>query len=119
CGGKFHGLRGNFSSHGFPEDYEANTECEWEIDTPAGYHAVISFTTQFDVETSSNCQNDYVQVYHAEQAEPHAPITWVSDRRLCGKQLPQPINSSGSRVKLLFHTNGDVQGSGFQVRKTV
>ncbi|XP_045117385.1 cubilin-like [Portunus trituberculatus] len=114
CGGKFHGLRGNFSSNGFPEDYEANTECEWEIDTPAGYHAVISFTTQFDVETSSNCQNDYVQVYHAEQSEPHTPITWISDRKLCGKQLPQPIISSGSRVKLLFHTNGDVQGSGFQ-----
>ena len=62
CGGQFHGKNGNFSSQGFPSDYQANTECEWEIDTPAGYHAVISFNTQFDIETSDHCQNDYVQV---------------------------------------------------------
>lgn len=62
CGGVFHGRRGNFSSQGFPNDYPVNTECVWEIDTTAGYHAVLTFTSHFDLETSDNCQNDYVQV---------------------------------------------------------
>lgn len=57
-----------------------------------------------------------MQVSHAEHSEPHGPTQWLPDGKKCGKQLPQPIISGGSKVKLLFHSNEAVQGSGFQVR---
>ncbi|KAK3892747.1 hypothetical protein Pcinc_003437 [Petrolisthes cinctipes] len=116
CGGVFHGKTGNISSHGFPSDYPANSECVWEIDTPAGYHSVLTFTTSFDVETSDNCQNDYLQVLHSERSgDPHGPLQWVGGEKLCGKQLPAPVIASGDRLRLLFHTNEAVQGDGFQM----
>ncbi|XP_045623432.1 cubilin [Procambarus clarkii] len=115
CGGVFHGLAGNFSSHGFPGQYEANLECEWEVDITTGYHAIITFTDRFDIETSPACQNDYIQIFSSMETNPHAPVRWVGGEKMCGKQLPPPVNSSGSSIKLLFHTNDAVQGDGFKV----
>ncbi|XP_042234787.1 cubilin-like [Homarus americanus] len=115
CGGVFHGMTGNLSSQQFPQDYPANTECEWEIDLPAGYHVVVAFVDRFDVETSSNCENDYVQVFQSNNSGPHTPTMWFGQNKLCGKQAPLPVTSTGSRIKLLFHSNDAVQGKGFKV----
>ncbi|XP_071514687.1 cubilin-like [Panulirus ornatus] len=115
CGGIFHGMTGNISSHGFPGDYEANIECTWEIESSTGYHIVLTFTDRFDIETSDNCQNDYIQEIHSQQSgRLGSPLEWVAGEKYCGKQLPQPIVARGSRVRLLFHSNEDVQGHGFK-----
>ncbi|KAK8737435.1 hypothetical protein OTU49_004482, partial [Cherax quadricarinatus] len=116
CGGVFHGMSGNFSSHGFPGSYEANTECEWEVDPTTGYHAVLHFTDRFDVESSTGCQNDYVQILYSKTTrQSHGPLEWQEGEKLCGKQIPPPVRSSIGNIKVLFHSNEAVQGDGFKV----
>lgn len=51
----------NFS-YSFPKEYPNNTECLWDIQTFNGYHIGLSFVERFNLETSDNCENDYVQV---------------------------------------------------------
>ena len=42
--------------------YGPNIECIWDIRVTPGYTLDLDFIEQLDVETSTNCQNDYVQV---------------------------------------------------------
>lgn len=64
CGGVYHGIEGNISNSQFADNgkYEANSECIWDIISPGGYQLQVSFVDAFDVETSDNCGNDFVQV---------------------------------------------------------
>jgi len=42
--------------------------------------------------------------------------TWVSLQKLCGRNLPSLINSTGSQMQVLFRSNGQGSNSGFKVR---
>lgn len=57
-----HTQTGSLSSPNYPSAYGANAECEWEIRVDPGYQVVASFYQRFDVENSTDCQNDFVQV---------------------------------------------------------
>ncbi|KAK7065277.1 hypothetical protein SK128_012049 [Halocaridina rubra] len=115
CGGIILGMARNISSRGFPDDYDANTECVWEVHVMVGYHIVFTFLERFDIETSTNCNNDYLQFFHSGQAHTDEALAWIPDQKLCGKQMPSPVISRGIKVKLLFHTNEAIQGHGFKV----
>ena len=57
-----HGLTGSLTSPNFPSAYAADTECEWEIRVEPGYTVIANFVQRFDVENSTNCANDFVEV---------------------------------------------------------
>lgn len=46
----------------FPKQYPNNGECTWEIIGDNGYSIGLTFVDRFSLETSSNCEKDYVQV---------------------------------------------------------
>ena len=63
CGGILHSPTGSLSSPNYPSAYAANMECEWEVRVDPGYVVIASFFQRFDLENSTNCQNDFVQVF--------------------------------------------------------
>ena len=63
CGGIIHSNEGTISSPNYPANYEANTECIWEINVHNGYHVELTFDAHFDMEIQNPpCTNDYVEV---------------------------------------------------------
>ena len=42
--------------------YPDNTECVWEIRSDPGYHTVVDFAGRFDMEISTGCESDYVEI---------------------------------------------------------
>ena len=63
CGGVMHGTSGRLKSPNFGASaYGANEECEWEINVEPGFIIKATFIQRFDLENSTNCLNDFVQV---------------------------------------------------------
>ncbi|XP_047482510.1 LOW QUALITY PROTEIN: cubilin-like [Penaeus chinensis] len=115
CGGLFHGMSGNLSSHEFPQDYQVNSECEWVLDFTPGFHAVLTFVERFDIETSADCQNDYLQLSQTSDIGQRELSTWTQVLKACGKQMPTPLTLVGTRARIFFHANEAVQGAGFKL----
>ncbi|XP_076037420.1 cubilin-like, partial [Oratosquilla oratoria] len=118
CGGIYHQSFGNFSTHGFPNDYPANSECVWEIRFQPSYHVILSFLDRFDIETSSGCQNDFVEVSNGQSENTHGPVVYTPGDKLCGKAFPPTIVSSNNAVRILFRSNDNIQGQGFKISWT-
>ena len=59
-----HSHTGRLNSPNFPSQYGADQECEWQILVEPGYKVVATFIERFDLENSTQCQNDFVQVLH-------------------------------------------------------
>ncbi|KAF2368216.1 EGF-like domain, partial [Trinorchestia longiramus] len=121
CGGVLHGLNGNFSSPGFPNDYPSDVECVWTITTSPGHSIRLSFLQQFDIETSANCENDFVEVMEgqmstSEFSDDPPVLRWIASSKWCGKQLPPSVSTMGEKIRLRFRTNSAVQGKGFKAR---
>jgi hypothetical protein len=62
CGGLYHSNSGNLTSPNFPGNYPANTECLWDINAGNGYTILLTFDTNFTLQSSPGCANDYVEV---------------------------------------------------------
>ena len=63
CGGTLHGNSREISSPKFPAKYPNNAECIWEIIADNGYHVGLVFVDRFNLESSPNCEKDYVQMF--------------------------------------------------------
>ncbi|KAG8252019.1 hypothetical protein J6590_068227 [Homalodisca vitripennis] len=62
CGGILHSAEGILQSPNYGKgDYPNNTECEWTVILPPGYHASLSFIDRFFLEVSEDCANDFIQ----------------------------------------------------------
>lgn len=62
CGGIMHSRTGVITSPNYPSAYGADAECEWEIRVDPGYKVIANFFQRFDLENTTNCQNDFVEV---------------------------------------------------------
>ena len=62
CGGKFYNDSGNITSPGYPDEYENNDYCEWEINVSEGKSIEIVFH-DVDIEQSNTCSFDYIEVF--------------------------------------------------------
>lgn len=49
--------------HSFPSAYPNNAECTWEITADNGYSIGLVFVDRYHLESSTNCEKDYVQVW--------------------------------------------------------
>lgn len=43
-----------------------------------------------------------------------AAAEWKELGKICGRNTPQPFNTTGNRMKVIFHSNEAVQGDGFR-----
>lgn len=63
CGGIFHDKNRVIQSPNYPKMYPNNIECTWEVRSNEGYHIGLQFIERFQIEDSSNCTNDFIEVY--------------------------------------------------------
>ncbi|XP_071569184.1 cubilin isoform X2 [Temnothorax nylanderi] len=114
CGGSLHGRSREIASPAYPKQYPNNGECTWEIIGDNGYHIGLIFVDRFSLETSPNCEKDYVQVFDwvREQGN-YDNGEWKSLGKVCGRNTPTPFNSTTNRMKVIFHSNEAVQADGF------
>ncbi|XP_054002675.1 cubilin [Hylaeus anthracinus] len=112
CGGTLRGRHTQISSPGFPSAYSNNEECTWEIVANNGYHVGLVFVDRFNLESSTNCQNDYVKVF--EWVNGTDGKFWNILGTVCGRNTPPPFNSTSNRMKVTFHSNEKIQGDGFK-----
>ncbi|KAK6644342.1 hypothetical protein RUM43_000609 [Polyplax serrata] len=110
CGGAVHSLGYELMSPNFPSQYDNNQECEWEIRSAEGTHIGLVFVDRFHIESSENCKNDFVKVFD------YVDDDWKLLKTLCGREMPSPINSTSSRVKVLFRSNGVTVSDGFKIK---
>ncbi|XP_034025114.1 cubilin [Thalassophryne amazonica] len=106
CGGTLTAASGAFSSPNFPLLYHPNAECYWTIRTNQGSQLILSFS-EFHLESSSGCSYDYLAVYDGDSS------TAAQLARLCGSDLPSPVNSSGSELYVKLRTDSSINAGGF------
>ncbi|XP_034938584.1 cubilin [Chelonus insularis] len=111
CGGTIRGSNREISSPGFPRNYPAKAECTWEITAENGYHIGLTFVDRFNLESSVLCNNDFVQIFDWDSSNRGS---WKSLGKVCGRNVPAPLNTTSNRMKILFRSNDDIQGDGFR-----
>ncbi|XP_076628821.1 cubilin [Colletes latitarsis] len=114
CGGSRSANNRQISSPGFPKSYKNNEECTWEITAVNGYHVGLVFIDRFNLESSTDCQNDYVQIFDWRNGT--NGIGWQSIGKVCGRTTPPAFNATSNRMKVTFHTNERIQGDGFRAQ---
>ncbi|XP_055528454.1 cubilin homolog [Wyeomyia smithii] len=110
CGGTLHKNSDVFGSPNVNGKYLPNTECIWTIRADTGYHIGAFFVGRYNLEKSVNCSKDYVEFFDRKGTE------WVSLGRVCGKETPQFMNSTGSLMKVVFRSDANLEGDGFTIK---
>lgn len=108
CGESLISDHGTIGSPNYPSYYPAYSSCVWNIRVPGNSRMRLSFKA-FQVESSSSCQFDYVEIRDGESASSELL------GRFCGSTIPAPIMSSGNQVTIKFGTDGSGQYRGFQL----
>ncbi|KAH8274197.1 hypothetical protein KR018_002473, partial [Drosophila ironensis] len=109
CGGK---LVYPFRAIDFSEQYKNNMECDWEVEAEPGYRIGLSFQNRFYIEDSPGCVKDYLLVQQRQDVNSN----WTDIRRICGREPPDHINSTMPYMRLIFRSDGDVVGDGFEAK---
>ncbi|KAL7042861.1 hypothetical protein ACKWTF_001317 [Chironomus riparius] len=107
CGGILNQFTNKFSTPLYDKPYPANTECVWEIRADTGFRVGLKFSGRFYIEESTNCTKDYVEIHDYVDNE------WKVISRFCGRDTPKPINSTYTRLKVIFHSDEAINGDGF------
>ncbi|XP_078660156.1 procollagen C-endopeptidase enhancer 1-like [Branchiostoma floridae x Branchiostoma belcheri] len=100
---------GSFTSMNYPNNYDNNAQCQWEIETELGKRIHLSFPA-FDLEPARLCPttNDYVEIFEND----------VSLGRHCGNIHLPPITSTGNTLKVVFKTDSSTTATGFEAQYT-
>ncbi|KAM4028087.1 cubilin isoform 1-T1 [Anomaloglossus baeobatrachus] len=106
CGATLTALSGAFSSPNYPMPYYHNSECYWLLKSSSGNILEIDFQ-HFDLESHSNCNNDYLAVYNGNSTNSNLL------QKLCGKTLPAPIRSTANAMYVKLRTDSSMSYSGF------
>ncbi|XP_017881696.1 cubilin [Ceratina calcarata] len=115
CGGVLRANSREIASPKFPARYPNNAECTWEINADSGYHISLRFVDRFNLETSANCEKDYIQIFDWTTLSNDSLVEgWKELGKVCGRDTPPAFNSSGSSMKVVFHSNEAIQGDGFR-----
>uniref|UniRef100_A0A0A1XPB1 Metalloendopeptidase n=1 Tax=Zeugodacus cucurbitae TaxID=28588 RepID=A0A0A1XPB1_ZEUCU len=111
CGGVIEYPNGTISSPSFPDTYPVLKECIWEIIAPPKHKISLNFT-HFDLEGNTqqqtDCGYDSVTIYSK-----------LSENRLkrigtyCGTAIPPTATSEGNALRIEFHSDKTIQGTGF------
>ncbi|XP_049865550.1 cubilin homolog [Pectinophora gossypiella] len=108
CGGILREYETMFESPNYPENYDPNIECTWEIIANLGNRISLQFINRFVIEDRVNCTKDAVIIYDWQNGK----YTQVS--RLCGRTLPPVFNSTMNRMKVVLRTDSETNLDGFR-----
>uniref|UniRef100_A0A4X2M7T4 Cubilin n=1 Tax=Vombatus ursinus TaxID=29139 RepID=A0A4X2M7T4_VOMUR len=86
---------GILESINYPNPYSANERCNWTIQVTAGNTINYTFSA-FELEYDENCAVEYLELYDGPR---------LIDR-YCGEEIPRAGNTTGSKLHVLFHTDG-------------
>ncbi|KAM7450691.1 hypothetical protein ABFA07_001684 [Porites harrisoni] len=96
---------------GESKNYPENFEWEWYLIVPEGRQVQLTFDI-FELEQSTDCENDYLEVREAISAEPAFPVVTFDGRYgpilskpVCGTNKPSTIQSSGNMVWVHFKSD--------------
>ncbi|XP_060048215.1 cubilin [Erinaceus europaeus] len=90
----------------YPKPYSNNERCNWTIQATNGNTVNYTFLA-FELEYHINCSTDYLELYDGPQRI----------GRYCGTEVPPLGSTTGSRLHVLFHTDGvGHQEKGFQMQ---
>ena len=90
-----------------PGNYESNKVCQLTI--RFSERVRIRFEA-FNIESHSSCRYDYLEVRDGESSSSN-----LIGSRLCGTTIPEAVESSGSSMTLIFHSDSSVERSGFRL----
>ncbi|XP_050561143.1 cubilin-like [Spodoptera frugiperda] len=108
CGGFLSAYQNSFVSPNYPKHYLPNQECAWEIQVDLGFRVSLRFIERFVIEDRVNCTKDAVIIYDWKDNE------YQEIARACGRQTPPPYNSTFNRMKVVLHTDADINLDGFK-----
>ena len=100
CGRTLLEPAGSLSSPGFPKAYLPNKHCEWRIHVTPGERVSLNFT-YFNLEKGSASRNSKCRTAYVEVRDGHARFSPLIGR-FCGRRVPRPIWSTGSRLWIKF-----------------
>ncbi|XP_074093840.1 protein tolkin-like [Cotesia typhae] len=95
-------------SPNFPDAYDSFSNCLWEFRAPDNYKIKVKFDF-FAIESSPDCKSDFLQIEDATKYE--MPVI----ERYCGKQNPGEVDTYVNNIFIIFSTNNNNVGVGFQV----
>ncbi|XP_048238874.1 cubilin-like [Haliotis rufescens] len=109
CGGSFSIPQGVIVSKNYPQNYPHNTDCQWRITVARGSRVRLNIT-DFDVESHSTCQYDYVALHDGYSAASRQMLKY------CGSTLPSQriYTSSSNQMYVHMRTDGTVSARGFR-----
>uniref|UniRef100_H2YKV4 CUB domain-containing protein n=1 Tax=Ciona savignyi TaxID=51511 RepID=H2YKV4_CIOSA len=110
CGAELTTPGGVLTSPNYPNVYDHARVCTWNIVVADSRSVTLTFNN-FAVEdphTNGYCYWDYVEVYNG--INPNSPSI---RGRMCGSNLPDPVQSSGNTMKVVFKTDASVGNGGF------
>ena len=106
CGGELTGRSGFMMSPNYPQPYDSSRRCSWSISLPDQDKAVTVSFLDFDLKTSDNCMDHYVQFF--DGIRPSSPAL---TEKLCRK--PEDITSHGHQMMMIFETDYSTGSRGF------
>ncbi|KAE8742002.1 hypothetical protein FOCC_FOCC012482 [Frankliniella occidentalis] len=116
CGGTFHTAEGTLSSPGFPQAYPANIECVWVVELQPGYRVSVTFEGRFNIQSGPDLSHDYLQVTDYDEARGEWSPTSRMFHGRTALDVGEVLESSGSRLRFVFHSDGGGSAEGFKAR---
>lgn len=104
CGSFMHGPSGEIRSPNFPNNYDNNLYCTWQINVPTGKQIKISFG-----EFKTESLKDFVYIFDSGKTDPIIDFSGVSYK-------PLPLTSSGNSIRIRFVSDGATNSNGFIIR---
>lgn len=105
CGGDFEEENGVITSPWFPNPYEDNKNCVYNIMAPLGKAIVLNFT---DFEIEDDCDFDSLRIYDGIDSN----STLIGG--YCGDEKPPMAISTMNHLHLMFDTDSSNTGRGFR-----
>ncbi|XP_028288640.1 cubilin [Parambassis ranga] len=102
---------GYLKSPGWPDTYPHNIDCTIILKAPEG-NFISFFFDNFDLESHSSCQFDYLEVRNGSTAD--SPLIG----RFCGNTLPSPIFPQSHLLYLRFKSDVSQTRDGFEATWT-
>lgn len=106
---KLESASGSIASYEYPLKYQNNVQCVWIIKTTSSSYIFKIKFDFMDIESSPDCQNDYVEVRDG-------PLSvGKSLGKFCGNKIPDSFKSSENGIYVEFKTNGAGRFGGFKL----
>lgn len=102
----------------YPNQYERQIVCTYEIIAPPGKTIVLDFE-DFDVEdTDSSCSFDSLSIYDGHVDTSKSGSGQEPLQTLCGTDKPAQVIATTNVLTLILRTDGSIQGRGFKANYT-